>query len=164
MLLSHGQSIRMIVFTVWSTLIKALQRALIYIFFIFMLVPVTSFILGSTGTAPEKAPGWCSLGDVGVRGVMIHQSLQMALRSTEAHGDIVRPCPVAASGPTSDVILQDFMPEHKTLIFILPPSQKQKLLETKIIHNPFGTLTPYKELLRLRRRPLWGVPSSVSAL
>lgn len=67
---------------------------------------------------------------------MVHQPLQMALSSTEAHGDIVHPCSVAASGPTSYVILQDFMPEHKKkffyfFIFIFPPSQKQKLLEEK---------------------------------
>lgn len=69
-------------------------------------------------TAPEKASGWRGLRDVGVRGVIINRALQMALCSTEAHGDGMHSCSVAASGPTPYLILLDIKPKHKKVIFL----------------------------------------------
>lgn len=57
---------------------------------------------------------------------MIHQALQMALRSTKADHNDVLSCSVAASGQTLDLILLDVEPEDekKKFFHLLSPQRR----------------------------------------
>lgn len=83
-------------------------------------IPVTSF----STTAPEKAFGGSSFGNVWVGAVMIQWTLQVALRSTKPHSDAVLSCPVAASGQTADVILLDAAPGGEEHVLHFNPQIK----------------------------------------
>lgn len=67
----------------------------------------------TSSTAPEEAFRRSSRRDVGVGGVMIHQTLQVALCPSKPHSDAVFSCSVAAFGQTADLILLDVQPERR---------------------------------------------------